>query len=320
MGRLPAFIILMLGASAAILVAPVYASQKPSGTATRTPTRSTARTPTRTPRRTPTATATLTADFANPQRVTIAGYAGQAMEPFITRDGSMLFFNDSNQGPVTRLYWSRRINDLAFQFEGQIGGVNTSSLDAVASMDRSGNFYFISPRSYPRTFSTIYRGVFARGAVPGVNLVPGVSRDQPGWVNFDAEISADGGTLYFVDSYFGTFGQPQNASIVIARRHGNGFVRAPDSDVIMREIDTNALNYAPDTSADQREIFFTRLDPDGPAIYRASRASTSIPFGKPAKIDAITGFAEGPSISPDGRSLYYHHRDSGVFHIYRVTR
>jgi WD40-like Beta Propeller Repeat len=161
---------------------------------------------------------------------------------------------------------------------------------------------------------------FADGTVSGASQVPGVSKDEPGWVNFDAEIRADGNNLYFVDSYFGLAGEPQNASIVIARRSGNGFVRTPDRDVILREINTSALNYAPDTSADQLEIFFTRLDPAGPANYRASRATASSPFETPQKIAAITGFAEAPSISPDGRSLYYHHRDGAVFHIYRVTR
>src|ERR671926_14237 len=34
--------------------------------------------------------------FGTPQRVTIRGYDGEAMEPFITRDGRYLFFNNRN--------------------------------------------------------------------------------------------------------------------------------------------------------------------------------------------------------------------------------
>ena len=57
-----------------------------------------------------------------------------------------------------------------------------------------------------------------------------------------------------------------------------------------------------------------------PVIYTATRSSTSEPFGKPRKIEAITGFAEAPALSPDEKSLYYHVNVSGRFVIYRVTR
>lgn len=259
--------------------------------------------------------------FADPQFVSINGYSGDSMEPFLSRDGSILFFNNSNDPKVdTNLFWAQRIDDLTFQFEGELAGANSSALDAVASMDRDNIFYFISTRSYAQTFSTIYSGVYADGGVTGIGLVPGVSRQQAGWVNFDAEISADGNTLYFVDSFFGSAGSPQNAKIVIARRSGSSFVRDPKSDKLMKGVNSKELNYAPCTSASELEIFFTRLDKNGPAIYTASRAATSEPFKKAQKIKTITGFVEAPTISSDGNSLYYHKNDNGVFHIYRVTR
>jgi hypothetical protein len=40
------------------------------------------------------------AEFANPQRVTIRGYSDDAMEPFLTRDDKYLFFNNSNDPQV----------------------------------------------------------------------------------------------------------------------------------------------------------------------------------------------------------------------------
>ncbi len=86
-------------------------------------------------------------------------------------------------------------------------------------------------------------------------------------------------------------------------------------------MNTAALNYAADVSAPELEIFFTRLDPGGPAIYTATRSLTSAPFGAAGKITAMTGFAEAPSIAPDDKSLYYHVKDStGVFVINRVSR
>ena len=261
-----------------------------------------------------------TSGFCNPQRVTIRAYDGDAMEPFLSRDGKILFFNNLNDPKVnTDLYWAERVDDLTFQFKGEVGGVNTPALEGVASMDRDGMFYFVSPRSYDRTASTLYRGHFANGSVTGVELVPGVSLAKPGIVNFDAEISADGNALYFVESQF-EHGGPRTARILVARRDGNVFVRSADSERIMQTINTGTLNYAPATSASALEIFFTRLDPGGPAIYLASRTDTAAPFGVPVKIQAITGFVEGPTLSPDTKSLYYHKKESGYFVIYRVTR
>jgi hypothetical protein len=96
------------------------------------------------------------ASFSNPQPVTIVGYDQDAMEPFLTRDGNFLFFNNSNDPHVdTNLYWASKVDDLTFQFQGEIRGVNSTALDGVASMDVSDNFYFISTRSYDATWSTI---------------------------------------------------------------------------------------------------------------------------------------------------------------------
>jgi Tol biopolymer transport system component len=259
--------------------------------------------------------------FQNPQRVTIEGYDGDAMEPFLSRDGKYLFFNNRNEPSVnTNLHWAERIDDLHFKYRGELQGVNTPALDGVPSMDREGNFYFVSNRSYDQTASTLYRAKFADGAVTGVELVPGVSLAKPGIVNFDAEISADGNTLYFVESQFNFFRQPESARILIARRSGNTFVRDPASASIMQAINGDGLNYAPATSASECEIFFTRAGPQGPAIYMAKRADKTQPFQKPLRLSAMTGFVEGPTLSPDEQSLYYHKKENGHLVLYRVTR
>jgi hypothetical protein len=259
--------------------------------------------------------------FENPQRVIIEGYGDDAMEPFISRDGKYLFFNNLNDPKVnTNLFWAERVDELHFRFRGEIQGVNTPALEGVASMDRNGNFFFVSNRSYDRTASTLYRGKFASGALTGVELVPGVSLAKPGIVNFDAEISVDGNTLYYVESQFSPQGQPQTARILFARRSGNAFVRDPSSASILKSIDTDELNYAPATSASECELFFTRVDPQGPAIYMARRAARALPFETPIRISAITGFAEAPTLSPNEKSLYFHKKENGLFVIYRVTR
>ncbi|HWE86283.1 MAG TPA: hypothetical protein VG267_15175 [Terracidiphilus sp.] len=260
-------------------------------------------------------------EFQNPQAVTIEGYSADAMEPFLSRDGKILFFNNLNEPKVnTNLYWAERIDDLHFKYRGEVGGVNTPALEGVASMDRDSNFYFVSNRSYDKTASTLYRAKFAGGALTGVELVPGVSLAKPGIVNFDAEISADGNTLYFVESEFSWHGQPKSARILVARKSGNVFVRDAAASALLQSIDNAQLNYAPATSVSECELLFTRVEPGGPAIYVAKRTSKTAPFSAPLKLAVITGFAEAPTLSPDEKALYFHKKENGRFQIFRVTR
>ena len=134
--------------------------------------------------------------FQHPAQVTIAGYTGDAMEPFLTHDGRWLLFNNRNDpGVDTNLHYAEKIDGLHFAYRGEIPGVNTTALQAVPSVSCGGELYFVSTRSYAQTFSTLYRARFAGGSATGIELVPGISRRTPGWVNFDAEVSADGETL-----------------------------------------------------------------------------------------------------------------------------
>jgi len=153
--------------------------------------------------------------------------------------------------------------------------VNTSALEAVASMDRDGNFYFVSNRSYDRTASTLYRGKFADGGLTGIKLVPGASLAKPGIVNFDAEISADGNTLYFVESEFSWLGKPKSARILFARRDGAAFVRDPASGPIMASINANGLNYAPATSTSAGNLLHAGRCPGASNLHLAARREIS---------------------------------------------
>lgn len=263
--------------------------------------------------------------FHDPRRVTLRGYTDDAMEPFITRDGKYLLFNNRNDPSVnTDLHYAARIDALTFDYRGKLVGVNTAALEGVPSMDRTGELYFVSPRSYASTLSTLYRGRFQDGTVTGVEIVPGVSPQKRGIVNFDAEISADGNTLYFVDGDLSKGGMPSAADIVIATRDRAGFRRAPNSAEILHNINSSALEYAPAISEDGLELFFTRFDanakPAVPTIYRASRKSIMQPFNPPQRIVAIDGFVEGPTLTADGHTLYYHKRENDHFIVYCVTR
>jgi hypothetical protein len=261
-------------------------------------------------------------EFANPQPVAIAGYQGHAMEPFISRDGRYLLFNNLNDpSENTDLHWAERITATSFRYGGKIEGVNTAALEGVPTLDRNGTLYFVSPRSYKETLSTIYRAKFDRGRASGVELVKGLSLMKPGIVNFDVEISPDGQLLYGVDGDLTGGPVPKTADLFVARRVGDRFERLPDSARIMTNVNTSALEYAAAISSDGLELFFTRMTRalfwHKLTIEHATRSSADEPFG-PSR--TIAGFVEAPTVEGDGKGLYYHQKVDGIHRIYRASR
>jgi hypothetical protein len=264
--------------------------------------------------------------FGQPIRVIIKGYGGNIMEPYISRDGNQLLFNNLNSAPEnTNLHWATRINDSCFQYQGEMTGVNSNDLEAVPAMDSAGVLYFVSNRNYNKTLSTIYRADFSSGHVSNIQLLPGLSTLQPGWVNFDVEVTADGQTLYFVDAKFNASGQPSSADLELAERKGTGFKRVPSTDSTLQNINTAALEYAASISSDGLTLYFTRVilplqQNSNPEILFSSRQSDKLPFGLPSKIMSITGFAEAPAIAPGGKLLYYHKKENNRFVLYMVRK
>jgi hypothetical protein len=261
--------------------------------------------------------------YGAPERVAILGYDGDAMEPFLTRDGARLFFNNSNDPRVdTNIHVADRVNETTFRYRGEVKGVNTTALDGVPSIDRDRRFYFVSTRSYEFSLATIFRGTLDGDTVSGVAVVPGVSRHARPQINFDAEISADGERLYFVDARFGR-GGPETADLVVAGRHGDGFEREAASDAIFAQVNTADLEYAPALSADERTLVFTRADAGlrgRVSLYVAARASVSSSFDPPARLAELEGLVEGATFVPDGRAIYFHRRDGSRYVLYVARR
>lgn len=265
--------------------------------------------------------------FEGSQKVTITGYADHLMEPSLSRAGNILMFNNSNDPLVnTNLRWAIRVNDSTFEYKGEITGVNTESLEGVPSMDNNGILYFVSTRDYDATLASIYKSNFLDGVVSNVTQVAGISKNQIGWLNFDVEIDSAGETLYFVDGRFDQFGGPYEANIVIAKKVNGEFERLASSDEILKNINTDALEYAACISASNLELYFTRLkvpiSPSSePEIFVATRSSPEAAFQAPSKIESIKGFVEAATISPDGNTLYYHKKDTnGTCALYFTSR
>lgn len=264
--------------------------------------------------------------FTEPVPVEITGYTGNIMEPFLSRDGSVLLFNNLNSAPEnTNIHWATKVDDTHFQYQGEVSGINTESLEGVPSMDENNNLYFVSLISYDVTLSSLYYATFDNGAGSTPVLVPGVSKNSAGWVNFDVEVDPTGEYLYFADGLYNANGGPYEADLVIAKKNGDSFERLPNSAQLLENINTNDLEYAACISADGLELYFTRIELPVTAstearIYLSSRQYTSDRFGKPQRIQTITGFSEAATITHDGQALYFHHREGDKFSLYRVEK
>ncbi len=268
-------------------------------------------------------------EFGNQQKVNVSGYDSNAMEPFITRDGLYLFFNSLNDGDNTSLYYATGASATSFTLADKITGVNGTPphRDAVASMDDDGEYYFISTRAYPWSYKNVYTGIFSDGAVAAPSAVDGdFYIEKPGWIVMDAEVSPTGEDLYFVNAYFSGGSYPRTARIGVATRseRDNRFYKKADTEQIMARVNNDGcLNYAPCISADGKELFFTRFcyGSSMPSILVAKRTTAVGPFGAPRCIGVLKGlFVEAPSLSYDGKKLYYHRKEGEFFSIYVVSR
>ncbi len=264
-------------------------------------------------------------EFEAPQLVTITGYNDHIMEPFLSRDGTILFFNNSNHpSALTNIHYALRVSDLSFIYQGELPGVNSDDLDGVPAMDENGNFYFVSTRSYFTTLSSIYSGKFENNEVKEIKLVEGISKNLFGWLNFDVEISRDGSFLYFVDGRFDENGGPYESNLGIAEKAGNIFVRKANQGEL-KYINTKSLEYAACISSDMLELYFTRVDApisinSIPRIFYANRVSVNKPFRKPYEINEMEGFVEAATVSPDNRIIYYHKLEGDLYVLYMVKK
>ena len=266
--------------------------------------------------------------FINPRRVVIKDNPYNAMEPFITRDGNILFFNSyTKDTPKSNknIYYATRIDDVTFQFKGEVKGINSEEVDGVPTMDIHGNFYYVSTVDYneKNNFSTVYKGKFINGEVLNISALSELSLKKPGWLNMDVEISADGRTLYATQTLFQGKSWPIESYFFSAQLEDGSFKIDEDSEKIFSSINTKYLEYAASITTDELELFFTRTDvKKGPtfATYHTTRPNKSAAFEIPTKINAITGFSEAPAITNDGHLLYYHKHDEGRFYIYVLER
>lgn len=270
----------------------------------------------------------LNQEWGNETPITITGYTGNAMEPKVTADGSVLFFNNKTADDTQMdIHYATRVSDTQYQYAGVLPGANAANfLDGVPAVDASLGFYFVSTRSYASDFITLYGGQFDGSQVNnvapiGAQLTTGTAGD----LNMDVDVTPDGQFLVFSRAHFSGAPVPDRSDLDLAARSGQTFVDV-DAAALFGEVNTpDYLEYAGTISADGLELYFTRAvdiaAEDGLRVLVSKRASASASFGPPARIAAIDGIStEAPALSGDGSALYFHRRDGGTFKIFRVTR
>ncbi len=265
--------------------------------------------------------------FGQEKKVTIIGLTFDAMEPFISPDGNILFFNSLNSGGNTNLYYATTINDTTFSFVGLVNGTYDPSpnhLDAVPSIDSLNNFFWVSLRNIPN----LHRGYYLNNNVSNISQVFGNFNILiPGWLIMDAAISYQGDLLYYCNAYFGpTYtecpGLPCEARLGVAQKiNDSTFNKLPNTDVIFSNInDTNYLVYAPQVTKDGLELYYTRLlkNTFNTEICVSVRDSINDTFSVPLVIYSNPGFfPEAATVTTDKQKLYYHQKDgTGIYHIY----
>lgn len=286
--------------------------------------------------------------YENAQAIEIVGYSQDAMEPCISLDGKYLFFNNSNEVADTHLYAARRIDDTHFQYIGTVKGTRFAPASDRPSMgeremaptvDLAGEFVYTAVHWYGITRRTLCLGHWSATANGGAvqvkspqpiagNLAPAAQTaivpGQSFWLDMDCCISPDGQLMVISRALMTAKSGPSQSDLIMARRNADGsFDLLADSDKLLSNVNTAALEYAPAITADGLELYFTRADTLSPASMQtmvARRRSKSEPFGMPLPLAAISGFAEAPSLTLDKKELYFHKKVGERFCIYRVTR
>lgn len=267
--------------------------------------------------------------YGKAQPVVLSGYEGSAMEPFLSPDGRFLFFNNENDPAVnTNLHFAERTGKLSFRYLGELPGANSPVLDAAPSMDTSGRIYFTTVREYRRTLNSIYAGEFDGKRVANVRPLAGdINPKTLGTINMDVGISPDGRSLYVSRAVIVPGeGVPRKSELLLATRKDGAFHIDPDGPRILNNIATPALQYAPCISADGLELYFTRasqptsITQSPVRILMATRESANASFGEARVLKELDGFVEAPTVSLDGKEMFFHKKAGSRFVIYRAER
>jgi hypothetical protein len=261
--------------------------------------------------------------FHGAKAVRVLGYDGHIMEPSLSRDGRTMFFNNLNdmKKENTDIHRAERVDGLTFRYLGKVGHINSEHLEGVPTTTTDGRIFFVSTRNYRATNRTLHQSTIRGGSAQTVE--GDFLRNQKPWLIMDIDVSPDGEYLYLSDTKMSQDDNgPVESNLRIAEASGSEYRLM--SSRLTEKLNTRHLEYAPCISFDGKELYFTRgFRVNGglrTQIMVARRSSVDSPFSKAEPVPGIDGFVEAPTISPDGRYLYYHKRTLKGFRLFRVER
>ena len=264
--------------------------------------------------------------------VTINGLSFDAMEPFVSPDGSTLFFNNLNSGGNTKLFYATKINDSTFNYVGELNGTNQlipPYLDGVADLDSLDNFYWTSTRNYGAELETLFHGNYSNGNVTNIGRVHGdFNKNIPGWLVMDHGVSNSGDYLAFINARFATNqcqGGPCETEMGMALKvNDSTFNKVINSASLMQNVnDTNFIYYAPCLSSDELELYYTRYARDSVTLNTsfeicvAIRNTSTAAFSVPMVLfsETFADLIEAPTLTFDKQIIYYHRKIIGSHKI-----
>lgn len=279
-------------------------------------------------------------EWSNEVEIQIDGYSANAMEPKISADESVLYWNDKPASDdEMNLHYAIRQSPGRYLYRGTLSGtVAPKHLDGVPALDTRGNFYFVSTRSYSANFQTLYTGKVEKldsGHQRITNVVAadqGVSAKKLGTVDMDIDVSWDGTLLIVSRAIFSGRPFPDASQLQLFKVSNGTAALHSEATAWLQNVNRPECRvYAGTLSGDKKELYYTilpagsRLRPDDFRILVSKRESLKEAFGPGAIISGIKGeFIEGPSLTlaDGGKSLYYHRREpkSERFKIYKVSR
>lgn len=279
-------------------------------------------------------------EWSSPTEVVINGYSQNAMEPKVSSDQVVLFWNDKpSSDDQMSLHYAVKDGLGVYQYVGVLTGtVDSDDLDGVPSIDLSGNFYFVSTRTYATNSQTVFGGT-VQVTGPSAIQINGVTASDsavtagvPGTLDMDIDVTWDGLQMVISRATFAGNPYPETSSLKYYDVSSRVLSARSDTDSVFQNVNfSNCRTYAGSLSRDKLEVFFT-VFPTGSTftgndfrIVVAKRTSTTEAFTNPQIIQSITGLlVEGPTPTYDdlSKTLFYHLFDavSGKFKIYKVTR
>lgn len=246
--------------------------------------------------------------------------------PFISRDGKTFFIASDRDGTLDIWVSTReRVTDPWGEPEKVGAPINTEYADFCPTLARDGHtFFFASNRpGYCGTTpnADLYESRLGPdGFGPAKHLGCEVNSPFDEHGPFPLTMPGEGPVLFFSSARAaGPSDTPGDHDLYMSRFHGGKYGAAE----LVEGVNTEFNDGQPNLRRDGRELFFYSNRGGNNDIYSASRASGFDPWSTPLPLGPDVNSAASetrPSLSWDGRTLYFGSTRAGSNDIYVTTR